>query len=601
MNTHQTHKGEKGQVLVLVILAIAAILGIAALVIDGGMLFLDRRAAQNAADAAALSAGYAKCQGQNLTTAAIKIAEENGFKDNGGDLRVTINNPPLTGVNAGDSDYIEVIIKSLNKPMFLGLISQTPLESTTRAVSHCKVGTEAGAKQPGLGGEVSLLALNDTASGAITNTGSAKIIVDGGVFNNSTATDAFDQTGSGTTQMNWAKIRGGADLSGAFGINAAGTGEIAKQIDVVGNLRTSGSGKAISGAFNIGGDVVNTASVNMTGNPMNVGGAFDNSGAGTINASSLIVVEDIVNANSGSFTSEQIVAGGNVTASGSASFKPPSGKTLNMTVKGNVALSGSAKINGNVTLQGNYTHSGSSKITGSVTQTTVTEPTFSVTIPEMADPLATILNPPVGPAGTCTTLTFPNYGTFNPTMTSGGYYCNLNIGGSVTSTIPPGTYWVDSFSLSGSAKLTMDGVQLFITGNGATTAFQMGGSTKISMVGTMIYIRSGAFSLNGSSGSLAWTAPGTGEYQGLALFMDRNNSSAANQTGSTAISSESGTWYAPASKCSFTGATVTTIYSQFICDTITVTGSSNLTIKYDSTLVYQAPAQGSVCQVSLEE
>lgn len=601
MNTIQTRREEKGQALILVILAIAAIFGFAALAIDGGMLFLDRRAAQNAADAAALSAGYAKCQGQNPTAAALEIAEANGFKDNGDDLRVTVNNPPLTGSKAGNSEYIEVIIKAHNDPVFLGLISQTPMETTTRSVSHCNIGTAAGAKQPGLGGEVALLALNKTASGAITNTGSAKIIVDGGVFDNSTAEDALSQTGSATMKMNWAKIRGGADLSGAFGMNADGTGEIAKQIDVVGNFHTSGSGKAISGAFNIGGSVINSASVNMTGNPMNVGGSFDNSGAGTINASSLIVGGNIVNGGSGSFTSEQIMAGGNVTASGSGKFTPPSGSTLNMTVKGNIALSGSAKITGNVTMEGNYTHSGSSSISGSVTQTTVTKPTFSVTIPEMTDPLATILNPPVGPAGSCTNLDFPNYGTFNPTMTSGGYYCDLDIGGSVTSKIPPGTYWVDSFSLGGSAKLTMDGVQLFITGKGASTAFKMAGSTTISMVGTMIYVRSGAFSLVGSSGALAWTAPGTGDFQGLALFMDRANNSPASQTGSTTISNESGTWYAPASKCSFTGSTSTTIYSQFICDKITVTGSSNLTIQYDSTLVYQAPAQGTVSEVSLEE
>lgn len=601
MNTIQTRREEKGQALVLILLAIAAVFGFAALAIDGGMLLLDRRNAQNAADAAALSAGYAKCQGKNPTTAAIEIAEANGFIDNGDDIQVEVNNPPLTGAKAGNSEYIEVIIKARNDPVFLGIISQTPLETTTRSVSHCNVGTAEGAKQPGLGSEVALLALSKTASGAITNTGSAEIIVDGGVFNNSTAADALYQNGSATMEMNWAKIRGGADLGGAFGINASGTGEIAKQIDIVGNMETSGSGHAIAGNFNIGGNVVNTASVIMTGDQMNVGGSFDNSGAGKINTSSLIIGEGIINGGSGSFTSKQIVAGGNVTASGSADFKPPSGNTLNMTVKGNIALSGSAKITGNVTMEGNYTHSGSSSISGSVTKTSVTKPTFSVTIPEMADPLATILNPPIGPAGSCTTLNFPSYGTFNPAMTSGGYYCDLNIGGSVTSTIPPGTYWVDSFSLGGSAKLTMDGVQLFITGKGATNAFEMKGSTKISMVGTMVYVRSGAFYLHGSSGALAWTAPGTGEYQGLALFIDRTNTSQASQTGSTTISNESGTWYAPASKCSFTGSTATTVYSQFICDTITVTGSSNLTIKYDSTLVYQAPAQGTVSEVSLEE
>ena len=63
----------------------------------------------------------------------------------------------------------------------------------------------------------------------------------------------------------------------------------------------------------------------------------------------------------------------------------------------------------------------------------------------------------------------------------------------------------------------------------------------------------------------------------------------------------SGTWYAPASACSFTGNTNTTVYSQFICDTVTVTGSSKLLIKYDSNLIYQVGQTGSPSTVSLVE
>lgn len=601
MKRIQIRKEERGQVLVLIALALVALVAFAALAVDGGMFFLTRRKTQSAADSAALSAGYAMCQGQNPIAAAVTIAGTNGYTDNGDDIQVAVNHPPLTGPKVGNAEYIEVIIKTRNDPVFLGVISQTPLETTARAVSHCKVVTEEGGKQPGLGGEVALLALNKTATGAITNTGAAQIIVDGGVFDNSTAANAFSQDGSSIMKMNWAKIRGGANLGGSFGINPFGTGEIAKQIDIVGNLNTSGAGHAISGSFNVGGNVVNTAAVNLSGDSMNVGGSFDNSGAGQIYTKSLIIGGNIINSASGLFTSEQIVAGGNVTADGASNFRPPTFKNLQMLVKGDIDLSGSAKITGNVTLEGDYTHSGTAGITPEPTHGSVTQPTVNVTIPEMTDPLADILAAPIGPAGNCTTLTFPGYGTFNPTMTPGGYYCNLEIGGSVTSTIPPGTYWTDRFSLSGAANLKMDGVQLFVTGKGTSQAFSMGGSARISMIGTMIYVRSGSFSLSGAGGTTAWTAPTTGEYQGLALFMDRANSSPASQTGSTTIAKESGTWYAPASHCSFTGATTTTIYSQFICDKITAGGSSNLTIKYDGTLVYQVPTQGMVSEVSLEE
>jgi len=608
----QHPNSEKGQALVLIVLLIIVIFGFAALAVDGGLLFSNRRASQNAADAAALSAAYEMCAGKDLnalTTAATQIAAINGYAAKTSDtenVQVTINNPPQTGSYSNDNHYIEVIISVTRKPVFAGFVFDGPVETTVRAVSRCEMGAGGSATQPGLGGEVSLLALNKTASRAITNTGAAEVIVDGGVFVNSTANDAFHQTGSATMKMNWAKIRGGAELGGAFGIFLNGTGTIAQQIDVVKNFHTSGAGKAISGAFNIGGSVINSASVNMTGYPMNVGGSFDNSGAATVVASPLLIGGGVVNAGSGSFTSENMVVGDDIVASGASWFRPPSGKNLNLMVKGDINLSGSASIgqgtNANVTVEGTVIKTGGSAINGNVTHAPVAQPSFSVAIPEMSDPLKEVLQPPTPPTGSCTNVSFPSWGSFTAPVSSGGYYCNFNVGGSVDAVIPPGTYWVDWFSLGGAAKLKMDGVHLYVTGKGRSNSFSVNGSGSISMAGTMLYLKSGSFSFTGASGTLTWTAPGEGDiYQGLALYLDRANSSAASLTGSAAIAALSGTWYAPASSCSFTGATNTTIYSQFICDTITVTGSSNLKIKYDSTLVYQVSTAGGTPQVSLVE
>ena len=50
-------RGEEGQVLVFLTICFVVLLGFAALAIDGGMLFTDRRHAQNAADASALAGG----------------------------------------------------------------------------------------------------------------------------------------------------------------------------------------------------------------------------------------------------------------------------------------------------------------------------------------------------------------------------------------------------------------------------------------------------------------------------------------------------------------------------------------------------------------
>jgi hypothetical protein len=54
---NQNHSNERGQVLILLVLGFAVLLGFAALAIDGGMLYSDRRYAQNAADASSLAGG----------------------------------------------------------------------------------------------------------------------------------------------------------------------------------------------------------------------------------------------------------------------------------------------------------------------------------------------------------------------------------------------------------------------------------------------------------------------------------------------------------------------------------------------------------------
>jgi len=60
MNSHnypKSRRSESGQVMAFLAICMVALLGVAALAIDGGMVFSDRRLAQNAADAASLAGG----------------------------------------------------------------------------------------------------------------------------------------------------------------------------------------------------------------------------------------------------------------------------------------------------------------------------------------------------------------------------------------------------------------------------------------------------------------------------------------------------------------------------------------------------------------
>jgi Flp pilus assembly protein TadG len=50
-------KSEVGQAMIFIVIGFIVILGFVGLAIDGGMVFSDRRHAQNAADASSLAAG----------------------------------------------------------------------------------------------------------------------------------------------------------------------------------------------------------------------------------------------------------------------------------------------------------------------------------------------------------------------------------------------------------------------------------------------------------------------------------------------------------------------------------------------------------------
>src|SRR5262245_18973932 len=80
-------KSEEGQALVFIALAAVGLFAFTALSIDGGMVFSDRRHAQNAADTAALAAALARLRApistadQDAKNAGLARAITNGYGD----------------------------------------------------------------------------------------------------------------------------------------------------------------------------------------------------------------------------------------------------------------------------------------------------------------------------------------------------------------------------------------------------------------------------------------------------------------------------------------------------------------------------------------
>lgn len=116
---------ERGQVLVLFGGALVALLTIAALVFDVGMMLVERRDQQNAADAAALAgARYVLVDTVQAEAAARNIALVNGFDDADPSEVVNIFIPPIHGQYAGLPGFVEVQIEGTRPSIFGGIVGR---------------------------------------------------------------------------------------------------------------------------------------------------------------------------------------------------------------------------------------------------------------------------------------------------------------------------------------------------------------------------------------------------------------------------------------------------------------------------------------------
>lgn len=210
--------GERGQAIVLIVLVMTALLGIAAVAVDGGRLYSERRGAQNAADNAVLAAALALCNEENVYNAGYSAANVNGYDNNGDTNTVQVNWPPASGPNAGDDEYVEIVITSIQETSFAKVVIQGDLQTSARAVARCIRNTGP------VGGGNGVIALDPDDNQAIYNDGSSCIVVNnGGLFVNSSHATALWVEGGGTcgnsanpsgprVQAEWIQIAGGSTV-----------------------------------------------------------------------------------------------------------------------------------------------------------------------------------------------------------------------------------------------------------------------------------------------------------------------------------------------------------------------------------------------------
>ncbi len=129
---------ERGQAMILIVFSIIGLLGMSALAIDGGNAYADRRKAETAASAAALTASITRIEGGDWRAAALATARTNGYDNNGVSNTVELNTPPLSGPFVGNSEYIEVIVTSHLNTFFGPVVGVPQITSVAHAVSQSK-------------------------------------------------------------------------------------------------------------------------------------------------------------------------------------------------------------------------------------------------------------------------------------------------------------------------------------------------------------------------------------------------------------------------------------------------------------------------------
>ncbi len=189
-----------GSVLVYAAIAAPVLLGAAALSVDIGMWYANKRLAQSAADSAALAGSLEIIRSggdaSQISAVVISDAANNGFTVGGGDT-ITVNYPPISGDNVGSTVAVEVIVSRPGQRLLSQVLFDGEIDIAARAVAAAEINDSC------------VWALNPTSSNALTVTGTARVQLNCGILVNSVSTSGLFQNGNGCIEASVIKVVGG--------------------------------------------------------------------------------------------------------------------------------------------------------------------------------------------------------------------------------------------------------------------------------------------------------------------------------------------------------------------------------------------------------
>lgn len=180
----------RGAVVVLAAILFPVVVGGLGLGVETSYWYLTQRKLQHAADVSAHAGSARNRAGDSLAEieeAAAHIAHASGLPFDGG--TVTVNVPPASGAFLGDPDSLEVLLAETRTRWFTSVYASGSVTLRARAVTRIQGGAPA-----------CILALSETANGAITVSGSTDVSLENcDVASNSVSASAFDMSGTGAS------------------------------------------------------------------------------------------------------------------------------------------------------------------------------------------------------------------------------------------------------------------------------------------------------------------------------------------------------------------------------------------------------------------
>jgi len=190
---------KSGATVVMYALTLPVLIGFTGLGVETGYWYYEQRNLQTAADVAAY-AGAIELRGGTSTSgiysASLTEAQAQGFVLGNGTM--VVNTPPTTGTHETNK-AVEVLLTRNTPRLFSGIYDSHPVVLKARGVGAFVDG-----------GQACLLALDPNASGAVTFTGNALMLLNGcNVMSNSLASNSLIVNGSADVTVPCALAAGG--------------------------------------------------------------------------------------------------------------------------------------------------------------------------------------------------------------------------------------------------------------------------------------------------------------------------------------------------------------------------------------------------------